>query len=450
MRLATPIFALSLLGVTLADCGVEGGTIVVANPNYKILDELETCSTIFGDILVDPAFVYFILNGPLEITGTVIAHDNTILKYVSLPNVTHLGGFSFASPRITGRINLPVVTKINNLEWRNLTWKYDDDYLEWHAENLVAVSSLNVEATDLSGFFPDYESYDGSFYYDGLEQLETADNIRVVDNRRMDDVVFSGLKTVSGSLIVGNNVNSYRPAGKRDITDSRLISFPTLESAGSVVIFDDEPYSAPPEGKIDLPALGHVFGHFNVTNTDGFTELSVPALTDIDGGLYILGNKGLKTLAFPELRRVDHVFLDGVDSYDGGFNKITFPVLEEVGSFHVNSPAYVFDCSLLNHIREIASEFSCSNPEGTYNPDTPSSTSEVPTPSPSSPETSPTKLQAGPYRPINPVAQTALQLPVHQNQQAIRTQPKAVVLLQQARTPQMCQRVHRPHQALRV
>ncbi|KAI0452881.1 hypothetical protein F5B21DRAFT_481447 [Xylaria acuta] len=389
MRLAAPIYALSLLGVAIADCGVEGGTIVVANPNYQILDELETCSTIFGDILVDPAFVYFILDGPLEITGTVIAHDNSILKFVSLSNVTHLGGFSFASPQITGRINFPEVTKIDHLEWRNITWKYDDDYLEWGAEKLVAVSSINVEATDLSGFFPDYESYDGSFYYGGLEQLATADNIRVVDNRRMDNVVFSGLKIISGSLIVGNNVNFYRPAGKRD-TDSRLISFPALESAGSVVIYDDEPYSVPQEGKIDFPALGHVFGDFNVTNTERITEISVPALTDIDGGLYILNGKGLNNLDFPELRRVNHVVLDGGDSYYGGFEKIAFPVLEEVGAFHVNSPAYVFDCSSLDHIREIASEFSCSNPEGTYNPDTPSSTTEVPTPSPSSSGSSPT------------------------------------------------------------
>ncbi|TRX92242.1 hypothetical protein FHL15_006857 [Xylaria flabelliformis] len=274
-----------------------------------ILDELETCSTIFGDILIDPAFVYFILNGPIEITGTVIAHDSIILKYVQLPNVTHLGGFSFASPQITGRIDLPVVTKIDKLEWRDITWRYDDDYLEWHAENLVAVSSLNVERTDLSGFLPDYESYDGSFYYDGLQKLETADYIRVVDNRRMDNVVFSGLKTVTGPLIVGNNVNSHRPTDERD-KDSRLISFPALESAGSVVIYDDAPSSVPSEGKVDLPVLGHVFGNFNVTNTEGITEISAPALTDIDGGLLVRGNKGLKNIDFPELRRIDHIVLD--------------------------------------------------------------------------------------------------------------------------------------------
>ncbi|KAI0192302.1 hypothetical protein EV127DRAFT_426608 [Xylaria flabelliformis] len=374
MRLATAIYALSFLGVTLADtdiynpssfhsvanfppyCGVEGGTMVMANPNYRILDELETCSTIFGDILIDPAFVYFILNGPIEITGTVIAHDSIILKYVQLPNVTHLGGFSFASPQITGRIDLPVVKKIDKLEWRDITLIYDDDYLEWHAENLVAVSSLNVERTDLSGFFPDYESYDGSFYYDGLQQLETADHIRVVDNRRMDNVVFSGLKTVTGSLIVGNNVNSHRSTDERD-KDSRLISFPALESAGSVVIYDDAPSSVPPEGKIDLPVLRHVSGDFNVTNTEGITDISVPCLTDIDGGLLIRGSKGLKNIDFPELRRIDHIVLDVGFNLYGGFQKVTFPVLEEVRSFHVS--AYDFNCSSLVHIFKIAREFSC-------------------------------------------------------------------------------------------
>ncbi|KAI1754803.1 hypothetical protein F4782DRAFT_528163 [Xylaria castorea] len=333
-----------------------------------MLDELENCSTIFGDILIDPAFGYFILNGPLEITGTVIAHDSRILKYVSFSNVTHLGGFSFASPQITGRINFPVVTKIDNLEWRDITWRYDGDYLEWHAKNLVAVSSLNVEATDLSGFFPDYENYDGSFYYDGLQQLETADNIRVVDNRRMDNVVFSGLKTISGSLIVGNNVNSYRPAGKRD-TDSRLISFPALKSAGSVLIYDDAPSSVPPQGTVDLPTLGHVFGDFNVTNTEGITEISVPALTNIDGGLYIRGGNGLKTIDFPELRRIDQVVLDVRDTSYGGLQKVAFPVLEEVRAFHVI--AHFFNCSSLVHIFNIASEFSCSSLNAAYFSDMP-------------------------------------------------------------------------------
>ncbi|KAI0552653.1 hypothetical protein F4679DRAFT_533441 [Xylaria curta] len=362
MRIVTAIYALSLIGVTFGDCGVEGSTTVVANPNYQILDELEACSTISGDILIDPTFGYFILNGPLEITGTVIAHDNSILKYVSFPNVTHLGGFSFASPQITGRINFPVVTKIDNLEWRDITWRYDD-YFEWHAENLVAVSSLNVEATDLSGFSPDYESYDGSFYYDGLQQLETVDNIRVVNNRRMDNVVFSGLKTVNGSLIVGNNVNSYRLASERD-TESRLISFPVLESAGSVVIYDDSPSSVPPEGKVDLPVLGHVFGDFNVTNTEGITEIFVPTLTDIDGGLLIRGSKGLKNIDFPELRRIDHVVLDVGFSLHGSFQKVNFPLLEEVRSFHVS--AYDFNCSSLVHIFKIATEFSCHSLNDAY------------------------------------------------------------------------------------
>ncbi|KAI0465618.1 hypothetical protein F4859DRAFT_375008 [Xylaria cf. heliscus] len=377
MRLAAPIYAFSLIGVTLADCGVEGGTIVVANPNYKILDELDDCSTIFGNIFVDPEFVFFISNGPRDITGTLIAHNNTILKFISLSNVTHLGGFSFASPQTTGRIYLPAMTRIDNLEWRNITWQHDEDYFEWHAKNLVAVSSLNVEATDLSGFYPDYASYDGSFSYDGLQQLETANNIRVVNNRRMDNVEFSGLGSISGSLIVGNNINNYRilQAGKIN-TGSRLISFPALKTVGSVVIYDEAKINTTSEGKIDLPTLGHVLGDFNVTNTEGFAEISVPALTDIDGGLYILDNNGLKSLDFPGLRRVKHIVLDGGDSHDGGFEKITFPVLEEVDTFHLNSPGYMLDCSSLDHIREIATEFSCSNSEGIYYANTSSPSNE--------------------------------------------------------------------------
>ncbi|KAI1129524.1 hypothetical protein F5Y10DRAFT_238106 [Nemania abortiva] len=391
MRLTTSIFAISLLGVALADCGVEGGTIIVANPNYDIMDELDACSTIFGDILLDPAFVYFMLRGPQEITGTIIAHDNVILKSLSLADVRKLGGFSFASPTIETVISFPEVTEIGFLEWRNITWDYEFSHFTWQAEKLVTVSNLNIEATYISGFMPDYPTYDGtSFYYGGLTQLEMANTIRVVDNQRMDEVVFQSLKEMSGSLIVGSNYNFLNSRGKRDGT-SLLVSLPELVLVGgSVVIYDDDVIRGSQEGKIDLPALDHVFGDFNVTNIGGISEISVPTLGEINRGLYILGNKGLKSLDFPELRRVDHVVIDGGDSYYGGFETISFPVLEEVGSFHVNAPAYNFDCSSLEHIRQIASEFSCSNSRGTYDPDAPSSTSEVPPPSPTDPESSPT------------------------------------------------------------
>ncbi|KAJ8128583.1 hypothetical protein O1611_g5051 [Lasiodiplodia mahajangana] len=382
----------SLRALPIEDCGVDGGTIVVANPNYQILDELEACSTIFGDILIDPGFVYFTLQGPQEITGTIIAHDNVILKTLSLTDAHKLGGLSYANPDIATVISFPELIEIGNLEWRNITWEYDFDYFSWEAEKFATVSNLNVEGTYLSGFKPDYPSYDGvSFYYGGLGQLETAGNIRVVNNLRMDEVVFESLKTISGSLVVGSNFNFLNSMGKRD-SNPLLVSLPALESIGNVIIYDVEVIRGNKDGKIDLPVLGHVFGDFNVTTIGGLSEISVPTLTDIDGGLYILGNDALKNLDFPELRRVNHVFIDGGDAYYGGFETISFSALEEVGAFHVRAPAYVFDCSSLEHIRQIATEFSCENSEGTYDPDTPSSTIEVPTPTPtpSDPAPSPT------------------------------------------------------------
>ncbi|KAI1820461.1 hypothetical protein F4861DRAFT_542909 [Xylaria intraflava] len=372
MKLATPIYAFSLLRVTAADCGVEGGTTVVANPNYKIMDELEACSTISGDILIDPAYVYLILNGPQEITGTIIAHENRILKAFSLPDVRKLGGFSFASPTITTSISLSEVTEIGNLEWRNITWEYDFEYFEWAAPKLVAVSSLNVEDTYLSGFLRDYPTYDGSsFYYNGLEQLKTADTVRVLNNHRMNEVIFPALKTVSGPLVIGNNFNTRRQRGKRD-AKNMLISLPALESAGSVAVYDEK--TAPPSqtGEIDLPVLSHVFGDLSITDARGVTEIHAPSLTDIDGDLYILRNRRLRTLDFPNLRRVNRIVLDAGDGYDGGFEKISFPALEEVGAFHINS-VLGFDCSSLGHIRQIAREFSCLTGDGAYDSGTSSS-----------------------------------------------------------------------------
>lgn len=314
--------------------------------------------------------MYFILEGPTAITGTIIAHDNSILKYVSLANVTNLGGFSFANPQITGQINFPEVTEIGTLEWKNILFQNGIDFYSWHAPKLTSISNLNVEGTDLSGFSPDYPSYDGStFYYEGLQTLQTAGNIRVVNNDRMDDVVFTALKTISGTLTVGDNYNTRRGGGKRD-EGKLLVSLPALESVGNIAIYDTTVYREL-QGKVDLPALGHVFGDLNITTVKGITQLSVPALTDVDGGLFILDNTGLRDLSFPELRRVNRVVFEGGHSYAPGFSTISFPVLEKVDSFYVNAPANSFDCSQLEHIRAIAREFYCANDNGPYNPGTP-------------------------------------------------------------------------------
>ncbi|KAI1430997.1 hypothetical protein GGR50DRAFT_698430 [Xylaria sp. CBS 124048] len=364
MRLTIAICALPLLGVTFADCGVRGGTTVVANPNYKVLDELEACSTIAGDIHIDPAFSYFILDGPQEITGTIVAHDNEVMKALWLPAVRKLGGLSLANPTIGTRVRLEEVTEIGKLEWKNITWLYDFDYFEWAAPKLVTVSTLNVEDTYLSGFLRDYPSYDGSgFYYYGLEQLKTAGSVRVVNNERMDEVVLPALQIINGRLIVGNNFDTRRQTEKKD-GNNLLISFPALESVGSVTIYDEEAAPLSQAGKIELPVLGRVFGDLNITDLRGVSEIQTPALTDINGGLYIIGNKQLKNLHFPRLRRVDHVVLDvGDEYYYGGFENISFPVLEEVGAFHVTSVPG-FDCSSLDHIRKRATEFSCSTSDG--------------------------------------------------------------------------------------
>ncbi|KAI0529943.1 hypothetical protein GGR58DRAFT_525608 [Xylaria digitata] len=390
MKFFTALSVLPLLGGVLADCGVEGGTISLANPNFDILTELEACETVYGNILIDPGYVYFILDGgPFEITGTVIAHDNTILKFVRLQNATKIGGFSFANPEITGQVDFPEIAYIGNLEWVNIVFRDDRgiDFFSWNAPKLVGVSSLNVQGTSLSGFQPDYPSYDGvSFYYGGLEQLQTADNIRVVGNTGMDNVVFTGLKTVSGAIIVGDNLNYNGGFGKRD-ERALLVSFPALETAGSIAIYDKDALLRLSEnGKVDFPILGHVLGDFSITDIKGLTEVFVPALTDVDGGIKITLNQALKEVDFPELRRVGHVEI--VAEINLGFDKVSFPVLEEVGEFLVDSGANDFDCSSLEHIRAIATKFTCRNNKGYYNPGAPPIT-ETPTPSPSSFATSP-------------------------------------------------------------
>ncbi|KAI1267739.1 hypothetical protein F5Y18DRAFT_378708 [Xylariaceae sp. FL1019] len=387
MKLAWPFAIFSLLDIAFADCGVDGGTITIANPDYTILDELETCETIYGDILIDPAYVYVgLIGGPFEITGTIIAHNNVILKSVFLQNATRLGGFSFLDPEIDGNVNFPEMRLIGDMEWRLIRADFS-----WSAPKLTAIGNLNIHGTLLSGFTADSDYEAVHYGFAGLDVLQTADNVRLVDNVRMDVVVLNGLKTVTNALIVGDNKNYYQGEIEWDPWDPKplLVSFPSLESAGSVAVYDISVDKRQfDNGKIDFPSLGHVTGNFEITDIKGLTELSVPVLTDIDGGLKITSNTALTNIEFPLLRNVDHI--EVVADTRVGFDTVSFPAVEKVGSFYLNS-ANNFDCSSLDSIRAIASNFTCITNNDSGNSEIPPTTTESPPPSQSSPEASSTE-----------------------------------------------------------
>ncbi|KAI0158093.1 hypothetical protein GGR57DRAFT_459006 [Xylariaceae sp. FL1272] len=387
MKLACPLTILSLLGIALADCGVDGETITIANPDYAILDELEACHTIYGDILIDPAYVYFILDGgPFEITGTIIAHNNVILKAVRLQNATRLGGFSFLDPDIDGNVDFPEMGFIGDMEWRLTRADFS-----WNAPKLTAIGNLNIHQTLLSGFTAGQEDYDALYYgFAGLDALQTAESVRLVDNVRMDEVILSGLKTVTNALIVADNNNYYQGDIPWNPWEPKplLVSFPALESAGSVAVYDLAVDSREfDNGKVDFPNLGYVAGNFEITDIKGLTELSVPVLTDIDGGLKVTLNEALKHIEFPQLKNVDHI--EVVADTRVGFDTVSFPALEKVGSFYLNS-ANEFDCSSLDSIRAIASDFTCITNNDSDNSETLPPATQAPTSSQRSPEASST------------------------------------------------------------
>ncbi|KAI1815447.1 hypothetical protein GGS20DRAFT_597051 [Poronia punctata] len=228
MKLSPSIFALSILGKALADCGKEGETITIDNDGgFDKLKELEQCDIIKGDIIIDPKFVYFILDGPTEIQGKITAHNNEILKFVAAANVTKIGGYSLADPAISSQTSFPELVEIGNLEWTGIQQIELYGLFAWKAPHVSHISNFSVTATELSGFTADYPTLDeGEFYYDGFPALESADKIEIKSNWLMPAVVFEALKTI-GRLTISNNKRLEK------------IEFPLLTKAGEIFIADN-------------------------------------------------------------------------------------------------------------------------------------------------------------------------------------------------------------------
>ncbi|KAI1811943.1 hypothetical protein GGS20DRAFT_560347 [Poronia punctata] len=349
MKWAAPTLVLSFAGGALAQCGVDGETIEVNYDSPTILEDINPCDIIYGDLHVAPGWVYFDLPHPVEFTGTIILDRNEILKWFNVDSAEKMGGLRILSPPWIGQMNLPKLTEIGLLEWRNITWADQDDGFSWLANELVHISNLVVEETFLSGFTKVISPY-GWEWYNGLEALQTADEIRVVNNPRMGHILFPSLKSVSGTLNLGNNRG--HPA----------MSFPALESVGAVDIFDKDITRGIHSGVLDFPVLTHVSGDFKFTGLYGTKSIVAPGLTDVEGGVYITGNKFLEEVDLSNLKSTSEIVVEGTPGGDPnarGISHLNFPSLERVDKFRISLDSYGFTCNQVEWIKDIANDYYC-------------------------------------------------------------------------------------------
>jgi hypothetical protein len=217
---------------------------------------------------------------------------------------------------------------------------------------------------------------------DGINP-ETADIFDVNNNPYLTNI---DMQTANITQTLNIQANSY------DLT----ASFPNLEFAFNMTFRSCSEINLPSLVAVNgsLGFYSNYFQNFSAANftTTGqslifddnptLTTLSLPNLTQINGGYQIANNTELKTLAFPELK-----VIAGALDFSGNFTSVALPSLSDVrGEFNMQSSGNL-DCTAFKNDKGsgvIKGTFICAGEQGT-----PGTASSTPSSSPSSPSPPP-------------------------------------------------------------
>lgn len=222
--------------------------------------------------------------------------------------------FSLTSLTILSTLNFPQLTKVDTIEWTALPALQGLSF----STGVQEVSSLMIDNTQLNSL-------------DGIN-LQVVDTMTVTNNPYLTSVNMQ-LGNVTKSLTLsanGKQLDAEFPnlmwAYNMTIRNASTVSIPSLESVnGSLGFYSD--------GFENLTAanLTTVGGSLSFVSCNSVTNISMPELTQIGGGLQLANNTKLEKInGFPALKTVG-----GALDFNGVFNEyvVLARVLYSLSSF---------------------------------------------------------------------------------------------------------------------
>ncbi|KAJ5763889.1 Protein ecm33 [Penicillium manginii] len=295
-------------------------------------DGIATCSTIKGDITVDSDF-----SGALS-----LASVEKIDGDLTVNNVTQLTSFSADSiSEITGTFKLTSLTTLSNLAFAKLATVGSLEFSVLPALESLDFSTGITKAGDV--YIADTKL--GSL--DGIT-LDTVGAFDIENNRYLKTVNVNNLKNATGDITFAANYDALQielpnlGTGKnltcRNISSISVPSLKTLTGTLGFYGTDFKTFIAP-----NLTSTGDLV----FMNNKKLSNISMAALTKVNGGFQISRNDKLQEIDLPKLEKVT-----GAIDFSGTFNTVEFGSLTEVaGGFNLQSTDGKFNCDTFNKMR---------------------------------------------------------------------------------------------------
>lgn len=269
----------SNLALCPAQCSKSTATI--ASPAEAT--QLSSCSTYKGTIVVNKEVSGIIdLSGIEEITGDLRCEDNGVLTDLKSDTLESIGG-TFTLTNVTGLANLQLTSlkTVGSIEWVTLSAL---SALNFGDVGVTKAKSVKISDTFLTTL-------------DGID-LRTVEDLNIDNNNRLEEFN-SKLENLGNLLNINANGDGLKVSLPNliwiaNMTISNVSSFeaPSLEVVNGSARFDSNYFT-----EFIAPNLTSTkSGDLSFVGNGALTNISMPAMTSIGGGLLIANNTGLSKI----------------------------------------------------------------------------------------------------------------------------------------------------------
>lgn len=293
------------------------------------LDKVNGCKKLDGSIEITGSAGVLSINGIEEISGSLTAKNLSTLNSLTAPVLTSVGkDLDLEVLNGLTTLSFPALQAVGNLKWITMP-NLDVMQLNQGVNNATSVIISDTSIRELSGI-----------------NVQEVGEVNINNNRFLKNIAL-GLKHVTESLQISDNAPGLE-AEFLQLQWARNISFrgvskadmPNLTHVNSSIGYVNNTIS-----NISLPQLTTVGGGIFFVSNSELTSLSVPKLKNIGGGFQVANNTKLRRVdGFPKVESVA-----GAIEMLGNFSEATLPSLNQVkGGVDVESNDSGFNCTSWN------------------------------------------------------------------------------------------------------
>ncbi|GIJ82403.1 3-prime end of extra cellular mutant protein [Aspergillus pseudoviridinutans] len=322
LKYALPVLA-AAQAVFAADCGKAGETITINSQSDA--DGYASCSTIKGTIEIDQHISGAItFNSVKQIDGTLSCTGGANISTISAPMLNSIAeAFKLNGLTTLTTLSFPSLTSVGSIEWTALPQLQSLEFTKGVKE-AGDVTITNTGLASLNGI-----------------SLNTVGRFDITENTQLKSININNLKNATDLINFAGNLNSLEvelpnlsSGTNMTFRNVSAVSIPSLHNlTGQLGFWGDSftSFSAP-----NLTSTGDLVFNANTK----LTNISMPALENVNGGFLITRNDKLSTIDVPSLQVVT-----GAVDFSGNFDEVNMPKLENVkGQFNLQSTGN-FSCT---------------------------------------------------------------------------------------------------------